>query len=351
MSALFDRSTGVIVKPITLKRSLEIREIPFIFETQQSTYPGASMNYPTVVLDTLYQNLSSYYMYTALVQLALNSSEPAWSKDGWSFVPLDLSSISGVESLAKLGASQADISGNASQSNFTFNTPAIRGRIECSAPPMQALANLSSWTTATDLSNHTIWNKSTIPEGVDRGYQLGNTYKSRQYPSSITPLLPGQNWTECPGCTTAFVNPAMLICCGNGSSDSRKGSVAIGYWSPNDAFDYYSPTSWQRNFTAKWVYGEAIAGIRVNKNLMSSDVDAGPLFPSPPSMSLINCKPIIETAEARVTVDPSSGEVQSFNITDLPKAAAGAFTDNFVAHNGSITDLRAGYSKFNVTIR
>jgi hypothetical protein len=173
-------------------------------------YPGASMNYPTAVLETLYQNLSSYYMYTAIVQLALNGSEPAWSKDGWSFVPIELSSISSSESLAELGASQADSLGSSSQTNVTFNTRAIRGRIECSPPPMQVLANLSSWTTATDLSNHTIWNKSTIPDGVTGGYQLGNTYKSRQFPSSITPLLPGQNLTECLGCTTAFVNPAML---------------------------------------------------------------------------------------------------------------------------------------------
>jgi hypothetical protein len=351
MSALFDRGTGVIVNPTTLQRSLELREIPFIYETQQSMYPGASMNYPTAVLETLYQNLSSYYMYTAIVQLALNGSEPAWSKDGWSFVPLDLSSISSSESLAQLGASQADNLDSVSQTNVTFNTPAIRGRIECSPPPIQVLANLSSWTTATDLSNHTVWNKSTIPDGVHGGYQLGNTYKSRQFPSSITPLLPGQNQTECLGCTTAFVNPAMLTCCGNGSADSRMGSVAIGYWSPNDALDYFSPTSWQKNFTAKWFYGDAITGIKVNNNTVTSQVDAGPLFPSPPSISLFNCQPIIETADATVTVDPSSGAIQSFSITSSPKVATEAFTDKFVAHNGSITDLRAGYSEFNVTIR
>jgi hypothetical protein len=143
----------------------------------------------------------------------------------------------------------------------------------------------------------------------------------------------------------------MLTCCGNGSTDSRQGSVAIGYWSPNDALDYFSPTSWQKNFTAKWFYGDAITGIKVNNNTVTNHVDAGPLFPSPPSISLFNCEPIIETADASVTVDPSTGEIQSFNITGSPKVATGAFTDNFIAHNGSVSDLRSGYSKFNVTIR
>ncbi|KAF7718401.1 Uncharacterized protein PECH_008383 [Penicillium ucsense] len=350
MSALFNQGTGVLVTPIDLNRTLELRRIPHIYETKQSMYPGAAMDYPTAVLQSLYQNLSSYYMYTATVQLALNGSEPAWSKDGWSFVPLDIKSVSSPELLAKLGASRSDMPSSIPQVNITFTTPAIRGRIECSAPPARVFANLTSWTTSTDLSNHTVWNKSTIPDGVKGGYQLGNTYKAMQFPSSITPLLPGQNWTECPGCTTVFVNPAMLTCCGNGSTNSRQGSVAIGYWSPNDALDYFSPVSWQRNFTAKWFYGNAVTGIKSNKNKLLGQPDAGPLFLSPPSLSFFNCEPIVETASASITVDPSSGAIQSFVIQDTPRVAKDAFDDNFLAHNGSVTDLRAGYSTFNVTI-
>ncbi|KAJ5684327.1 uncharacterized protein N7477_000672 [Penicillium maclennaniae] len=346
MSAVFDRGTGTIAQPITLQRSLEIRSIPHVFSTLQSLYPQNSNDYTATILANLYEDISSYWMYTATIQLAMNGSEPAWSKDGWSFVPLDLDSISANTSLSKLGASQADDLGSSSQTNVTFNTPAIRGRIECSHAPLQALANVSNWLTTTDLTNHTIWNKTTIPSGLQGGYQLGSTYQNRQYPGTITPLVSGQNWTSCPGCTSVFVNPSSIVCCGNGTADG--GSVGVGYWSPNVNLDLWSPRAWQDNFTAKWFYGDAYTGIKANPYQGTPDI--GLLFPAPPSLSILNCKPVVETADARVTVNPSNGNILSFNITSTPETAPDAFADNYLPHNKTEIRMRDGYMYYNVTL-
>ncbi|KAJ5137520.1 hypothetical protein N7526_003753 [Penicillium atrosanguineum] len=348
MSAIFDRGTGTIIQPITLDRSLEIRDIPHVFSTLQSLYPQNSNDYTATILANLYEDMSSYWMYTATIQLAMNGSEPAWSKDGWSFVPLNLDSISANKSLSKLGASQADHLGSFSQTNVTFDTPAIRGRIECSETPVQALANVSNWLTATDLTNHTIWNKTTIPSGVEGGYQLGSTHPNRQYPGTITPLTSGQNWTSCPGCTSVYVNPSSIICCGNGTK-YEGGSVGIGYWSPNDNLESWSPRGWQNNFTAKWLYGDAYTDIKANTD-QTTFPDIGLLFPSPPSISMLNCKPVVETADARVTVDPSTGSILSFNITDTPKTVSDAFSDNYLPHNKTEIRMREGYMFYNVTL-
>jgi hypothetical protein len=349
MSAIFDRGTGTIVQPITLQRSLEIRDIPHVFSTLQSLYPQDSNDYTATILANLYQEMSSYWMYTATIQLAMNGSEPAWSKDGWSFVPLDLGSISSNTSLSKLGASQADDLGSASQTNITFDTPAIRGRIECSEAPLQALANVSNWLTVTDLTDHTIWNKTTIPNGVGGGFQLGSKYQNSQYPGTITPLTSGQNWTSCPGCTSVYVNPSSIICCGNGTND-EEGSVGVGYWSPNVNLEAWSPRSWQNNFTAKWLYGDAYTNIKANDN-QTTTPNIGLLFPSPPSISMLNCKPIVETADARVTVNPSTGNILSFNITSTPKVTSDAFSDNYLPHNKTEVRMRDGYMFYNVTLR
>ncbi|KAJ5156118.1 hypothetical protein N7492_008921 [Penicillium capsulatum] len=353
MSALFDRSTGNIIQPINLHRQLEVRNIPFVFSTKQTLYPNMLSDYTADILSGLYKNISSYWMYTATIQLALNGSEPAWSKDGWSFVPLDLKDVNAAKSLSIIGATEADNLDQQPQTNVTFNTPAIRGRIECSTPPVEAMRNISNWLTTTNLTDPQIYNQSTVPAGLQGGYRLGNTRPNRdQYPGLITPLLLSQNWTECPGCTTMFVNPSAIKCCGNSSSNSQQQSVALGYWSPNSDNLRTSPRDWQRNFTVKWIHGDAFPDIK-SRNDTPTGLAAGDpymLFTLPPSISLLNCKPIVEEANAKITVNPIDGEIQSFNLTTKPKPVEEPWKDNFLAHNDSISDIDEGFTFFNVTL-
>ncbi|KAK5800176.1 hypothetical protein VI817_002388 [Penicillium citrinum] len=351
MSALFDRGPGIVSQPVTLDRTLELREIPFVFPASQSLYPNQLNDYAGGILSDLYANLSTHWMYTATIQLTLNGTQPAWSKDDWSFLPAKLDNLRDVELPNNLDESEQTLDG--SYSNITFTTPAMRGRIECSQPPMQALRNLSNWLTYRDFENSTIWNKSTIPHDMQRGYQLGQTWGNRNTASEITPFTFPANLSECIGCTSVFVNPGQIQCCDNSSSNAWDPSVVVGYWSPNVSPDKWSVRSWQHNFTAKFFHGNAVTGIKNNDHLSSSDpniANLGIVFTSPPSASFLTCRPLVESANAEITVNPETGVVQSFNITDEPRERENAFSDNFLPHNKTKVDRDNVKLRYNVTV-
>ena len=348
MSALFDRGPGDVTKSITFNRSLEIRDIPFVFETEQPYMSDGSDDYAGTVLEDLYTNMSAHWMYTAAIQLTLNGSEPSWSKDGWSFVPVPLTDLDRVDLPDDLDESDQTLDGPTS--NISLTTPAIRGRIECSAYPAQTLSNLSIWLTATDISNHTIWNASTIPNNLEGGYQLGAVYSHGNLPSAILPITASENTSTCPNCTTIFVNPASIACCGNESSSAWDPSVAIGYWSPNTDPETWTARNWHQNFTAKWIHGNAVTGIQRNAH-QNTYYDIGLLFPDVPDVTMMNCLPIIESAEANIIVNPSNGEIQSFDITSTPTELTEAFSDNFLPHNETHFSRETGEISYNVTLR
>lgn len=346
MSALFDRGPGNVTEAITFNRTLEVRDIPFIFDTSQSFYPDASDDYAGTVLAGLYTNLSSHWMYTAAIQLTLNGSEPSWSKAGWSFVPVELNDLDRINLPNNLDTSDESLGGPTK--NISLTTPAVRGRIECDEYPTQTLTNLSVWLTSTDLRNHTIWNASTIPNDLEGGYQLGAVYS--KLPSAILPITSSENISTCPNCTTVFVNPAEIVCCGNGSSSALDSSIAIGYWSPNTNPAAWTVRNWQRNFTAKWIHGDAVTGIKRNED-QNGYYDAHLLFPGVPSVTMMNCKPIVESAEAEITVNPANGEIQTFSITSQPIELTEAFSDNFLPHNETRFSRETGLIYYNVTLR
>lgn len=361
MSALFQRGPGIISQPITFNRSIEIRDIPFVFPTRQSIYPGVSDDYAAAILADLYKNISTYWMYTATIQLTLNGSEPAWSKDGWSFVPARLDNVHNVNLPNDLTASDQSV--DASQLNVSFTTPALRGRIECSPYPSTNFRNLSNWLLPTNLSDHSYWNSSTIPRDaqgnyLQGGYRLGSTapWLETDFATYLYPVNSSQenliSTGDCPGCTTVFANPSEIICCSNGSSNALDPSVAVGYWSPNTDLMSWAVRNWHHNFTAKWFYGDAVTGIRNNIfNATTNQVNVDMLFPTPPSLSMMNCQPIIESAQADITVNAANGQIQSFNITSEPQELPEGFSDNFLPHNKTHFSRETGFLYYNVTVR
>lgn len=350
MSALFDRGPGVVSQPVIFNRSIEIRDIPFVFQTEQAWYPGTTNDYTANVLAGLFTNLSTHWMYTATIELTLNGSQPAWSKDGWSFVPIEMTNLDSVDLPHDLDDSDLAVDG--SQSNVSFATPALRGRIECSQYPLESLTNLSRWLTPKDLSNRTYWNASTIPHGLQGGYQLGTQGLYSYSPAVIMPYGNFHNQSYCPGCTTVFVNPSGLKCCTNSSSDTWDGDVSIGYWSPQTNPASWTTRDWHQNFTAKWFYGNAVTGIKNNigrATMIEDNIDM--LFPSVPSLTMMNCRPLVESADADITVNPHNGEILAFNITSTPKKLPEAFSDNFLPHNKTHFSRETAMVYYNVTVR
>lgn len=308
-------------------------------------YLDTSNDYAGVVLSDLYTNLSTRWMYTATIQLALNGSEPAWSKSGWCFVPAYFHTMQIVSLPHNLDNSDEVM--RDAETNISFTAPALRGRIECTEYPVQTLMNTSIWLTERDLTNSTVWNRSTIPDGLHGGYQFGAIYQ--QFPSAILPVEPTSNISSCPNCTTIFANPSEIVCCKNGSSIDWDPRVAVGYWSPNTNPLTWSTKSWQQNFTAKWFTGNAVADIQKNGADRTDDINL--LFTAPPSTTMLNCTPLVQSAEVDVVVNPTNGVIQTFNITSHPKELTGPFADSFPPHNETTFSRSTGYVYYNVTLR
>ncbi|KAB8203823.1 hypothetical protein BDV34DRAFT_227101 [Aspergillus parasiticus] len=349
MSALFERGPQVFSQSVTLNRSLEIRSIPHVISVE-SNKNEIDWNYAAnEFLTDLFYNVSNNWIYSATIQLSLNKTQqPAWSKDGWAFVPVGTNALSDMDLQPDLDESNENVDGAAV--NVSLTTPALRGRIECSQAPVQAFANLSNWLTPKDLTNHTYWDNATIPPDLEKGYKLGQT---RTYPSYswmpalarwIVPLTSPEKNTSCPGCTTVLSNPEEIACCANGSSSDWKSSSAVGYWSPNTTPDTFSWASWERNFTVKWIQGDTVSGIRSRGlNSRGQYEDLNLLFVRPPSITLLTCKPIIESTTANISVNPVNGEIQEFSLVDKPTELSSAFTDNFLPHiqNGTSSGAKS----------
>jgi hypothetical protein len=68
-------------------------------------------------------------------------------------------------------------------------------------------------------------------------------------------------------------------------------------------------------------------------------------------MTLMNCRPLVESANADVTVNRANGEIQTYNITSHPTELEEAFADNFLPHNGTDLVRERGMAFYNVTVR
>ncbi|KAK0610239.1 hypothetical protein DIS24_g12137 [Lasiodiplodia hormozganensis] len=269
------------------------------------------------ILKNMYRDFATNWMYSATIQLTLNGSEPAWSLDGWSFLPIDLSKISNSSIHHKGNQTAAEMS------SVSTTTSALRGRLECS--PYENLDNVSTWLTTYDLSNSSAWNASTFPVDWTIGYELGVNG------NATTPDDPVYNMFND---TYLLWDASRVSCCTNGTNDAERAS-AFGYWTPYYPDDIsldlkLNPNSYPMNFTTKWIYGHAASGFQKN----GSETERF-IFREVPSAQALHCAPIIETASANVVVNEQTGEVQSYSILDEPKSSDDAWRDVYLMHQAA----------------
>lgn len=326
MSALFQNTQETVIRTIEMERALEIRTVPLLYGLESyrhSRGAGPGLAVSDLIAD-LYQNLATNWVYGATLELSMNSSRPAWSKGDWSFIPIDLSqAVGGKPKSAALASSQSPAV------NVSVSTEAIRGRVECTQ--YQGLDNSSLWLKQWDLSNHKVWNASTIPQGVgEAGYSLLGAL----------------------GNTTILSDTFIIMCCANESSDEAAGS-AIGYWSPehsmHDGFPF-NQTPWPMNITTKWIHGPAVSGV---SQVYNADPDMWDilLFTGIPSIQALHCAPIIETATARVIVDAHSSQVYSYKFDGDIVDATEAWSEMFVEHAPTAFYINDSKAFVNYTIR
>jgi hypothetical protein len=312
MSALFERETRSVVRQVSVPRSLEMRQVPLI--TQVSSKGNPAIN----VLDRLYLDAPNNWLYGAGIQQSYNGSQLPWTAEGWSFLPVDLSSVSNDTT------SQFSLNTNASDpglfsANITMKTPAIRARLSCRA--VDEIANISSWIESAPLTNE----DEEWPE--DQWAQINTTAKVNAY-SLQKHIFMGSDSQ-----TTMISRPKNAVCCSNGTLDDPQRAI-MGYWSPvypsssepmSNDFPYQR-LSWPMPITTKWLVGTAFnltEGTSTRPELFFSEV---------PRFQAARCEPVIETAEATVTLDKDTGNIIAHTFEDAATAADVAWRDVFVQH-------------------
>ncbi|KAJ4294300.1 hypothetical protein N0V90_007990 [Kalmusia sp. IMI 367209] len=307
-SALFEQTTGIINDAVQLNRSLELRQLPHL-RMMSTAYPPEftgfndvyGYDYVGATLNELFGNLTNNWLYSGVIQTTLNGSEPSWSKDGWSFVPIDLSGLDNKQKISN--TIQSDLlEAYGSLVNVTLTSPAIRGRVECS--PAE-IANTSVWISNTTFTNYDT--NKTMKGWIPEYEMLGG------------PLAPDAQY---------------LSCCFNYSDPSRAGNVpnplAIGFWTQDFANSSEYISSTLNNFTVKWIYGD---GADRNRIQGPASIQQSLYFPELPKIQALKCMPIFETSEAEIVVDKQTGRILKYHILKEPSPDNGAWSDAFIFHD------------------
>ncbi|KAK5047110.1 hypothetical protein LTR84_007053 [Exophiala bonariae] len=330
MSALWSRTHSVRSFVIDVPVSLEIRQVPLLMVGHFNDHDFYSSAYEGEVLRETFINQTTSWMYGANIQLTLNGSEPAWSSNGWSFAPVDLSSVpSRVTQNIGKDPSTADETGAPlpSATLAILDTAGVHARLECT--PYDNLDDSSNWTTKQNLTNSTYWN-TTVNPSLETAYELGTIACSTDNPNIGLGMFCGSAGGINVS-TTFYVQPPQLACCENRTGDAF-GPASVGYWSANRPPGRLYPEVsdvYPFNITIKWLRGTPQEGfVMANASAESRRL----LWHEPPQMTALNCRPILETANAHVTVDIASHKVHDFTITSETIPVPNAWTDIFSYH-------------------
>ncbi|KAI1388600.1 uncharacterized protein F4822DRAFT_251261 [Hypoxylon trugodes] len=301
MSSMWQRVPGSVLLTANVLQQLQLRNDSLPFAGEGSA------------LVDLYSNMRTSWIYGAAIQTSLNGTEPAWSSNGWAFVPVDL---------ATLPQTTIQNAGNQTAStrkamNATVDTHGIRARLECSPFEHLNLEDSTNWLTKWDLTNATQWATDTNPDILKQGYELGLSTIGNN-----TNLYLDQVPSYKGNYTTFFASDRRILCCQN-MTNGQIGSGSVGYWSPivrNTTTNEYPnlATPWPTNFTVKWIHGLPVEGYHHNIAL-DPRVSAPLLWSEEPRMAALNCMPIIERAWASVTVGVENSYVIDYNLTSEPQ--------------------------------
>ncbi|KAF2035152.1 hypothetical protein EK21DRAFT_84780 [Setomelanomma holmii] len=290
MSALFERELRTVTQERSLPRSLEMRQVPNITEVDVSG-----------------------------MQQSFNGSQLPWTSDGWSFLPIDLSNVlNDTNTSASTRLSDATSGGTTFSTNVTLRVPALRARLDCST--VEEISNTSAWIEFDDLTDKA---ENFMPNVLDKFNKSG---KIELY------SLPTDNLIGSDAHTTVLSTDVAVRCCQNGSATDPQRSL-LGYWSPvipsdktPNFYDYpYENLPWLLTLTTKWIVGRPV----VVKDYNDQNVV---LFEQQPKIQMARCVPIIETAEAKVSVDANTSYVHYYEIEGNAAKADVAWADVFTRH-------------------
>lgn len=301
MSALWERKATILELDADLSSQLELRSVPHIFRGYDKHGQRDRIAYPKIAQHLyggeLYQ---TSWIYGGLAESAFGAFPPAWSKDGWNFPPVDITSV--LNTLPELSSSRKD---NVADPilNVTFDSVGLRGRVECTP-----IDNTSRW-----FSERTV----TWSNGTREGYYFNASMPNKSPGFEFTPEV---RMVELPW---------------TGSSPKV---VTIGQWlhsnysSLHDRGDpLYKPTN-SRNFTVLWI--QANYPIPANN---SRDLSSRRIWAQRPQIQALNCRPLFETSKFRIVVNAETNQVRHYSVLEPVREATSAWTDGFTRHIDNIT--------------
>jgi hypothetical protein len=338
MSALFDSGTGTLASPWTIAPILELRQVPLVRTLyrafSEDDWTGTSWFGNIAKADATHSeitrdfyDLKANWMYTAIIQTALDGPAPTWSKDDWSFVPILLS----PEDLLSVQDSLPQFEGAPAPANLTVETPAIRVSLDC-----------SMWESANNASAWLFRKNSTMNSTSLKSYY--------QLPSTVFEVLSNRS-------TRVTAQGVAPQCCGNVTDDNVQvqtyDPAVVAYWTEDWLEDESSILSKGKNFTIKWIRGPAGFVGKPDYEFLRYLV-----FSEVPVVQALSCMPKIESSTAEVLVDLTSGIVQDYRIVSMPVPEDVAWSDYWTYRNLSekpqfqnISADHRDYTPFNVTTR
>jgi hypothetical protein len=315
MSALWELEVRNISNTFSLPRRLALRNTPVVFPwSRDGRQAGPYFSLPqNVILPTVYTAAVQSWLYGAVVEISQSASTPPWTRDNWSFLPLDLSDLQNV--VSQMNDLNTWFPGKTR--NVTFQTTAVRASLQC--VPLEYPHNTSAWIEKLDFHSQG-WNASNRPHGLTHGYTLIGPANA----------LGDSNFT----------------CCAN-ETGGVAGDAAVGYWMNYDQ----SSQAYQDHLWATWIVGRPLNGTFQSSKMFS------PLWvwPEEPRIFATNCTPVIEQAGAHVTADVETGTILDYNITTRLENATVAWSDDFLEHRASVDYAGEAFhyviAEENVTVR
>jgi hypothetical protein len=337
ISALWDLEVQSLDHTMSVERRLELRNVPRIFKKKTSVRADNVIEGTNRValLDTYRSSLQSW-LYSAAVEISQSGSTPTWSKDTWSFLPLDFGDIR--EALSSVELDTVSIPGYVQ--NITFETQGLRARLDCRA--LDYPQDTTSWLKHIDFTNRTIdpamnqsvWNATNSPSDLEHGYTL--TGMANRGPRS-----------------------GYYTCCAN-ETDGTPGDTAIGYWTNllwtkelSDEIEADNSRAYgvgEASFpgrglsmTAKLIVGRTLEKLYQPNH--PSENYSPPLYVwiEQPKFVLVNCTPVIEHANVSVTAELETGVVHDYKVLGTPQNPPEAWIDNYLTHDTS-SDYAEGWT-------
>ncbi|KAF9691269.1 hypothetical protein EKO04_010927 [Ascochyta lentis] len=301
MAALWTRELGVLKYDVGLKGQYEIRSLPQIFEDERPVIRSATNIAHPRIAEHLYggAQFQTSWMYGSLAELAFGALPPAWSKDGWSFPPIDLSDVSKmIPNLPRSDITTRSL-------NISMNSQGLRGRIECSIIDNQARW-LNELTKLTAMRPYTTKPNTTAP-GLRSGFEFSSTVRV-------------VNFTAYNGSQPTIVNIGQWLHF-NYSSNETEGDPL------------YNPST-SNNFTVLWTNSSYPYLYHDDREDAYGDIFEIPprlVFAEKPEVQALECRPLFETSKARITVNAESGKIYDIKLLEDVHPTA-AWSNKFERH-------------------